>query len=185
MADVQQGIASFEANIERQTGKSVPTWVELVRSQQLERHGEILSWLKSVHGLSHSHANQIAKRTLQSVPANDGDELGHLFAGGRKALRPIYDRLAEALGSLGDDVSFAPKKANVSVRRRKQFALIQPSTRTRIDVGLILKDAHPPERFEPSGRFNPMFTHRVRIERADDVDQELLQWLKDAYDQAG
>lgn len=185
MPDVDKGIATFEANIERQTGRSVAQWVELLRRQGLARHGAMVGWLKETHGLSHSHANHIAKSALKIEPAADGDTVGHLFEGGKEALRPIYDRIADAARALGPDVSLAPKKANVSVRRAKQFALIQPSTRTRIDVGLILRGRDPAGRLEPAGSFNAMFTHRVRIESLDQVDGELKAWLEEAYGAAG
>jgi uncharacterized protein DUF5655/uncharacterized protein DUF4287 len=186
MGDVEKAMATFDANIERQTGKSVAEWGKILRIEGLARHGQMVAWLKDAHGTSHSHANRIAKRALNPDPSSsDGDAVGHLFPGGKEALRPLYDMLAELVRSLGQDVSLAPKTANVSVRRGKQFALLQPSTRTRLDVGLILKGRAPTERLESSGSFNSMFTHRVRVERRDQVDAELKGWLKAAYDDAG
>jgi hypothetical protein len=141
--------------------------------------------LKGEHGLSHAHANHIAKRSAELAgPRSTDDPVAHLFADDRAALRPIYDRLAAAAAGFGPDVELAPKKANVSVRRRKQFALIQPSTRTRVDLGLIL--GRPPQgRLEPSGAFNAMFTHRVKLASPGEVDDEVLNWLREAYDAAG
>ena len=104
---------------------------------------------------------------------------------GKENLHPLYDRLAAEALRLGPDVEIAPKKANVSVRRKKQFALLQPSTKTRLDLGLILKGRPAEGRLEASGSFNAMFTHRVKIEKAEDIDPELLGWLKDAYAEAG
>jgi hypothetical protein len=184
MATVNEATASFERNIEAQTGRSVPSWVEDVQAQGLEKHGQVVAWLKTAQGLSHAHANHIAKRVSEAAaPRSQSDPVAHLFDG-KAELRPLYDRLASEIGRIGPDVEFAPKKANVSVRRRKQFALIQPSTRTRIDLGVILgREAHG--RLEPSGSFNAMFSHRVRLERVQDVDAELGGWLKEAYDAAG
>lgn len=82
------------------------------------------------------------------------------------------------------DVEVAPKKANVSLRRNKQFALVQPSTATRFDVGLNLKGVSPSGRLEASGSFSAMVSHRVRVESVKCVDKELIGWLKQAYDQA-
>lgn len=84
----------------------------------------------------------------------------------------------------GSDVEFAPKKAYVSLRRSKQFALVQPSTKTRVDVGLKLRDAAPEGRLEASGSFNAMVSHRVRVESPAEVDAELIGWLRKAYDEA-
>jgi hypothetical protein len=183
MATVDEAIASFERNIEAASGRCVAA---LARGSGLEKHGQILAWLKSEHGLSHGYANHIAKRALEAAaPRSADDPVEHLFAGDKAALRPLYAALLAELTSLGPDVEVAPKKANVSLRRRRQFALLQPSTKTRIDLGLILKDRPASGRLEPSGSFNAMFTHRVKIAGPDDIDAELRAWIKDAYDGAG
>jgi hypothetical protein len=146
----------------------------------------MVSWLKAEHQLSHSHANHIAKRALSDAsPSPTDDPVAALFAGAKTGLRPVYDRVVEAAATFGDDVEVAPKKANVSLRRAKQFALLQPSTNTRLDLGLILKGRLPGGRLEPSGAFNAMFTHRVKLTKASEIDDELLGWLREAYDGAG
>jgi hypothetical protein len=186
MASVKDAIATMVKNIEEKTGKSVPAWIKLAHNTGLQKHGEIVKWLKTTHKMSHSYANYIA---LQTLKAKDGaksssDEISALFAGPKGALKPLYDQIVEIVKDFGKDVEIAPKKANVSVRRSKQFALLQPSTATRLDVGLILKDIKPAGRLEASGSFNAMFTHRVRVTAASEIDAELKRWLKKAYDAA-
>ena len=83
--------------------------------------------------------------------------------------------------SLGKDVEIAPKKNNVSIRRSKQFALLQASTGSRLDLGLILKGVKPTDRLEASGSFNAMFTHRVRLSEKKNIDAELKTWIRQAY----
>ena len=89
-----------------------------------------------------------------------------------------------AARKLGKDVEVAPKKTYVSLRRSKQFAIVQPSTRTRVDLGLNLKGVEPTERLEASGSFNAMVSHRVRLEKKGDVDKALKGWLAEAYARA-
>jgi hypothetical protein len=184
MASVQDAIASMARNIEEKTGKSVAAWVALVRGSGFAKHGEILAWLKTKHGLGHGYANFVAKEALKAGDGGAEDLVAAQFAGAKSALRPIYDQLVKLVSALGPDVEIAPKKNNVSIRRSKQFALLQPSTATRLDVGLILKGVDPQGRLEASGSFNAMFTHRVRIASAKDIDAELKRWLKAAYDAA-
>jgi Domain of unknown function (DUF5655) len=86
--------------------------------------------------------------------------------------------------AFGDDVQLAPKKGYVSLRRRKQFAKLQPSGAGRIDVGLILPGEPAQDRLEPAAGFNALFTHRVRVSSAADIDAELIGWLRQAYDRA-
>ena len=185
MASVEQAVATFERNLAAQTGASVEDWIKRIPAD-LTKHGQIMGWLKAEHGLGHGHANHVAKRALAPSAAVAGDDgIGHLFEGPKAAARPLYDHLAAAAKALGADVELAPKKANVSVRRTKQFALLQPSTATRLDLGLILKGVAPAGRLEASGSFNAMFTHRVRLASVAEVDTEVKAWLKAAYDQAG
>jgi len=86
--------------------------------------------------------------------------------------------------SFGPDIDLAPKKGYVSVRRTKQFAILQPSTATRLDVGINLKGVEASGKLEPSGSFNAMLTHRVRVTTLDEVDDNLVAWLKQAYEAA-
>jgi predicted transport protein len=106
------------------------------------------------------------------------------YAEPKAQLRPSYDAIVKMVSAFGEDVEVAPKKTYVSLRRNKQFALIQPSTRERIDVGIDLKGEKPGKRLEASGSFNAMVSHRVRISDKKDVDAELKTWLRKAYDEA-
>jgi hypothetical protein len=180
-------IAKMEANILKNTGRAVPEWVKLARGSGLEKHGQIVKWLKDEHALTHGYANLVAHKALKSDAGSAGAEtdlVAAQYAGNKAGLRAIYDALARAVAKLGADVELAPKKAYVSLRRAKQFGLIQPSTATRVDVGLNLKGEPPTSRLEASGSFNAMVTHRVRVESVAEVDKELVGWLKLAYDRA-
>ncbi len=182
MASVEDAIASMVRNIEDKTGRPLSEWVAIARASGLAKHGEILKCLKEQHSLGHGYANLVAKEALKPIETPAANAVDTLFVGGKAALRPVYETLLAAILALGPDVEIAPKKHNVSVRRRKQFALLQPSTATRLDVGLILKGVEPAGRLEASGSFNAMFTHRVKITAAKQIDTELKKWLKAAYD---
>lgn len=108
-----------------------------------------------------------------------------MFAGPKAAIRPVYDKVMSLVAKLGDDVEVAPKKGYVSLRRKKQFGLVQPSTKDRVDVGINLKGDAPAGRLEASGSWNAMVSHRVRIGSVAEVDAELEGWLRDAYGRAG
>ena len=184
MADPTAALATFARNIELRTGRSVDAWADLLRAGPHKKHGEMVAWLKAEHGLSHGHANHLAKAAL-APPADAGDDpVAYLFEG-KTALRPIHDALIAAALACGPDVEIAPKKLNVSLRRAKQFALIQPTTKTRLDLGLILKGREPAGRLGASGSFNAMFTHRVKLGAVAEVDEEVRGWLRAAYGEAG
>lgn len=176
--------ASMIANLKEKTGKTLPQWLKITKAAKLEKHGQIVKMLKSDHGVTYGFANLIAHETLnQGKPASGSTDLVDAqYAGPKSDLRPIYDALMAVITKFGKDVEPAPKKAYVSVRRNKQFAIIQPSTKTRVDVGINLKGVQPTGRLEASGSFNSMVSHRVRLENKKDVDAELKKWLKQAYD---
>jgi len=118
------------------------------------------------------------------TPSRGDDSVAEQYAGTRAPLRPIYDAILAGVQRFGKDIEVSPKKACVSLGRNKQFAIVQPSTGIRLDVGLNLKGVAPTGRLEASGSFNAMVSHRVRPGSTKDVDKELIGWLKQAYDQA-
>jgi Domain of unknown function (DUF5655)/Domain of unknown function (DUF4287) len=183
----EEGMASLIRNLEAKTGKTIDAWVGIARAAGLSKHGQLVSFLKKDHGLTHGYANQIAQRALAAPDAPSAlseDLVAAQYAGAKAALRPVYQALVDAVRAFGADVELAPKKAYVSLRRSKQFGLIQPSTADRVDVGLVLKGVKPAGRLEAAGSFNAMVTHRVRLQTATDVDRELIAWLRAAYDDA-
>ena len=170
-------------NMPEKTGKTIDQWLKIVARTGLSKHGEIVKHLKSKHGVTHGYANTIAHTALRSGASDheDADLIASQYSGAKESLRPIYDALVKAVAQFGDDVEISPKKAYVSLRRNKQFAIIQPSTKTRVDVGINLKGVEPTDRLEASGSFNAMVSHRVRVSDKDEVDSQLIAWLKTAY----
>lgn len=183
---IDDAVATMVANLHEKTGKTIDQWIRIARDARLEKHGQIVAFLKSEHGLGHGYANLVTMRALQpgDAPASDDNLVEAQYAGAKAPLRPIYDKLIAAIRKFGGDVEVSPKKTYVSLRRSKQFALIQPSTATRLDVGINLKGDKPTKRLENSGSFNAMVSHRVRVESIDQIDAELLGWLKRAYEAA-
>lgn len=186
MATPQEMEASMVANMAAKTGKSLEQWIALAKKSGETTHGKIVAHLKAEHELGHGYANLVAHRFLTPAGSEpQGDDLVEaLYAGKKAALRPIHDALMKLAQALGKDVEIAPKKTYVSLRAAKQFALVQPSTATRVDLGLNLKGVEPTARLEASGSFSAMCTHRVRLESAKDVDAEVKGWLKQAYESA-
>ena len=179
-------VAKMIANLEANTGKSFAEWVGLARASGEAKHGAMVKHLKTAHGLTHGYANLVAHEALQSAAAHQADDdlVAQQYAGKKADLKPLYDRLISEIQAFGKDVELAPKKAYVSLRRNKQFGLLQPSTATRLDVGLNLKGLAPQGALEASGSFNAMCTHRVRVSSADDITPKLIGWLRQAYEAA-
>ena len=187
MATPEEQTQSMINNLPEKTGKSLPQWLALCKKSGLEKHGELVKFLKADHGMTHGFANLVVheyRNGAVSAPTAGSDLVVTQYSGPKADLKPVYDVLVTQIKAFGNDVELAPKKAYVSLRRSKQFGLIQPSTRTRVDVGLNLKDTPTTDRLEASGSFNAMVSHRVRLESVDQVDDELVGWLRAAYEMA-
>jgi predicted transport protein len=184
--DIDEATKNQIKNLETQTGKSFDEWLKIARGSGFAKHGEIVKFLKSEHGIGHGYANLVTHKALASDAGSldEGDLLEAQYAGPKAALKPIYEKLAAEIGKFGSDVEFTPKKAYMSVRRKKQFACLHPSTPQRFDVGINLKGTEPAGRLEKSGSWNAMVSHRVRVGDIKEVDGELIGWLKQAYDAA-
>lgn len=188
---MDKALATQLANIEKRTGKSLSALAKVVRSSGLARHGEIRDMLKRDLGMGHGDANTLVQHVLSSDGASAAraeaksptDVLDEIYAGPKAQLRPVHDTLMTALERFGA-FEIAPKKGYLSLRRRKQFAMIGPVTNTRVEVGLNMKDVAPTSRLAamPAGG---MCQYKVKLTDAREVDAELLAWIRQAYDGAG
>lgn len=188
MSDVSKAIATQLKNIETKTGKSLTQLAELVKSSGLSKHGEVRDWLKTQLGLGHGDANTLVHHVFQTdgetaareQGLTDEDVLAGIYVGPKASLRPIHDRLMAEIMPFGT-FEVAPKKGYVSLRRKKQFAMIGPATNTRMEVGLNMKGVAGTERLieQPAGG---MCNYKVKLTTPDEVDAELISWIKQAFD---
>ncbi|MBI1392724.1 MAG: DUF4287 domain-containing protein [Alphaproteobacteria bacterium] len=182
MASPEEMARKMIENLPEKTGKSLDDWLKVVKKSGLLKHSEIVKMLKADHEIGHGFANLIAHSALNGAAAADGDELIALqYAGAKADLRPVYDAVIAYVNTLGKDVEISPKKTSVSIRRSKQFALVQAATRNRVDLGINLKSAAPGGRLEAWGG---MISHRVRLSTAKELDADVRKWLKQAYEEA-
>src|ERR1700737_3652542 len=152
-------------------------WAALLSEQEIDKPGRAIAYLKTRHGLDHAAAHRVAlivntrsiAKTARTAPTDDPFEA--LYSGSKSGLRPTHERLMAFLDTLGL-FEMAPKKGYVSLRRSKQFAMIQPGARW-VNLGLVLPGTPPGPRLESAETFNALFTHRVRVAAVEDVDGEL------------
>ena len=178
-------------NIETKTGKKMAELRSLIAASGLQKHGEIRDMLRKRFGLGHGDANAAVHFALASDGesaakaggAGTGDVLDQIYSGPKAALRPIHDRVMAAVEAFGA-FEIAPKKGYVSLRRKKQFAMIGPATKGEVEVGLNMKDISPTGRLvaqAPGG----MCQYKVRLASPAEVDRELIGWLQRAYAASG
>jgi len=175
-------------NLPAKTGRSIRQWGELVRSKApAGSRKERIAWLQREHALGHGQASTIVDWVdrPQVFEEPDAVTLVESMFKGKEPIRPILTRLTSVIEELGGDVKVEPRQTYVAFSRVRQFALLQPSTPTRLDVGLVLPDAQETQRLRPAGSFGSgRISHRVSLAHEDEIDAELTGWLRDAYDVA-
>ena len=184
--DLAKAMATQLANIEKRTGKSLAELAKLVKSSGLEKHGELVAMLKRDLGMGHGDANTLVHHVRSAgapAAASPDASLDAIYAGAKAGLRPVHEALMKEIGKFGE-FEVAPKKAYVSLRRKKQFATVGPATKTEVEIGLNSKTLKAGGRIQalpPGG----MCQFRARITSAADIDKTLLAALRQAYDEAG
>ena len=191
MSSADQARETQLKNIQAKTGKSLDQVRSLIKKGGLSKHGEIRAMLIDRLKLGYGGANALVHYALQSdgqtTAQAEGlsiqDVLEGIYAGPKAGLRPIHEQVMQAIEKLGE-FEIAPKKGYVSLRRKRQFAMLGPATRGRFEVGLNMKGVEPTDRLTampPGG----MCQYKVFLTSTAEVDKELLGWIKTAYDGSG
>jgi len=176
-------------NIETRTGRTMAQLKKSLLASGLTKHAELRTHAMREFGLGYGDANTLVHLALSSdgQSAAEGKSadavLDGIYADKKAGLRPIHDKLMAAIGKFGE-FELAPKKNYVSLRRKKQFAMIGPATATRVEVGLNMKGVPATDRLlaeKPGG----MCQYKVKLTDPKEVDAELVGWIRQAYDSAG
>ena len=197
MADPQAAALTQLRNIQTRTGKSIAELHAAIVASGLAKAGERRAWAMENFQLGYGDANTLALTigkplpdlsaapgtAAAAMPVPLGDPLDDIYAGAKAPLRALHEHIIALVDGFGP-YEKAPKKATVSLRRKKQFALLGPSSRTQIEIGINHKDlpAHPRLRpMAPGG----MCQYAVRVASVEEVDADVAGWLRAAYDAAG
>ncbi len=184
---MDQAIQTMIENLKKNTGKSLEQWIEIVNQKNFAKHGEIMKFLKEEHSFTHGFANFVALRArdTNADSMNNVDTVVERQYKGKEHLMLIYETLLAEILKFGNDIEVAPKNAYVSLRRKKQFAILQPATKTRFEIGINLKGQEGQGILEPITAANAMCSHKINLSSKDDISKEVLQWIKKAYQNAG
>lgn len=182
--DVDKALATQLANIEKRSGKSLAELAQIVARSGLTKHGELVAMLKANLGLGHGDANAVVHAIKQAAaPAADADPLDAIYSAASAPLRAIHERLMEEITRFGP-FEIAPKKGYVSLRRKKQFAMLGPGTKKLMEIGLNAKRDELGAGFArlPPGS---MCQFKRRIAGLAEIDAALIGAIRIAYDEAG
>lgn len=197
MADPQAATLTQLRNIQAKTGKSLAELLAAVKASGQAKHGERRSWLMEQFNLGYGDANTVAffvDKPLPDLgggtpsaaalpPAHDGDPLDAIYTGAKAHLRPLHEALMARIAAFGE-FERAPKKTYISLRRKKQFAMLGPATKDLVELGLNAKGLPEHARLKamPAGG---MCNYTVRLGSASEIDDTLVGWVRAAYDAVG
>lgn len=189
MADPAKALATQLANIEKKTGKSLAELSAAIKKCGKAKHGEIRAWVVETYGLGNGDANTLTHHALgsdgaaQAAGASIDQVLDDIYTGKKAHLRPVHDKLMAAIEGFGA-FETAPKKGYVSLRRKKQFAMLGPKTNERFELGLNLKDDISDTRVKPVPP-GGMCQYIVPLSSPDEIDAKLVSYIKQAFEAAG
>jgi hypothetical protein len=187
MTELDKAAATQIRNIETKTGLSLASLQQAVAATGLAKHGEKRSWLMQHHGLGYGDANAVVTLAAQAPVLQADDPLALIYTGAKAHLRGLHEHIVAQVDQFGP-YEKAPKKSSVSLRRKKQFALLGPATKDLLEVGINHKALTPDTRQPPRLKAMPaggMCQYTLRLGTLDEVDTQLLAWLRAAYDAAG
>jgi hypothetical protein len=184
---------SVIAGMKEKTGRSLDEWVRHVKKNGPSAERARAAWLKKEHRLGANYASWIAAKSAGASNAFEDaneyleqaqDYVDKMYAGPKQHLRPIYDAILTYAKTLGKDVGVSPCSTMVPIYRKHVIAQIKPTTRTRIDLGLALKDTKTPRRLIDTGGFakRDRITRRIEIISVEEFDDEARRWVRVAYE---
>lgn len=179
--------------LKRQTGQGVDDWNVRIKETGITSRDELQLWLKTRN--INGYAQQLLIMERFGYPdflLKTAEELVADQFADREHLRPVFNEVIEAGVGIAQQglVEVQARKSFVTLRtRRRKFAMVKPTTRTRVDLGLRIVDLNGShERF--AGRLqsakllrDDTMTHRIPLARLEDVDDEVSYWLAVAYEQ--
>ena len=177
-------------NIESKSGKNLEAIRSLIEASGLKKHGEIRSMLIQELGIGYGDANSVVHYALatdgqtaaETKGLSNDDVLDEIYVGKKADLRPLHDAIMQIINGLGD-FEIAAKKGYLSLRRKKQFAMIGPATSEAIEMGLNIKENIQTDRLKVQPP-NSMCQYKMRLSQISELDNEVKNWLKIAFDGA-
>jgi hypothetical protein len=175
-------------NIQAKTGMTADDFMAAAKKKGMLKDGvtatEVIDWLKAEYGLGYGHAGAIYKliRDSKSPRASVDERVEKHFTGAKEHWKPSFEKILAKCEQFGaDGVTLDPAATYVSLKRGKNKFAVIATTKDRMDVGIKLKGVEPEGRFEASGKWNSMVTHRVQVTDPKEINAELFAWLKRAY----
>ena len=169
--------------LQSRTGQDVAAWNERITAAGLRDEQSLRAWLAAEGVTGYPQALLVWERFgYPGFLIADSDQLIDGQYADRPQLRPILDAVLAALPALGP-VTVQARGTYVSlVTPRRTFAVVQATTKSRVDLGLRLASARPEGRLREAKNVGQA-TVRIPLSTPGEVDEEVLGWLQRAYEE--
>lgn len=180
--------ANFFEKMKEMTGKNETEIYEIYSKSKLEKHSDVRNLFADQLCLSYGFANTLTHYVMKSDGSSIADGktlhqvLDEIYSGEKAKFRVIHDCLMNEIKNFGE-FEVVPKKGYVSLKCKKQFAMIGPKTNSRMEVGINAKNLLSHGRLEEQPK-GSMCQYIVKITELNDVNSELILWIKEAYQQS-
>jgi predicted transport protein len=183
---MEKSVSTMFENLKEKTGYSLDEWKALIAAQNFSKHGEIVKFLKETHNITHGYASEIALKVLGSDAASTTDTDGLIESQykGKENLKSFYDKLISEIQQFDGDFEIAPKKTYVSLRRKKQFIVLNPASKTRFEIGFNLKGIAETGKLQAE-KPDAICSHKISLSDINEIDKEVIDWIKMAFEKAG
>jgi predicted transport protein len=182
---MDKNVATMIENLKEKTGHSLEEWKGIIAKENLSKHGEIVKFLKEKHQITHGYASEIGLKVLGSDAdsSSNADDFIISQYKGKEHLKAFYDKLLAEIQAFGGDFKIEPKKTYVSLKRKKQFIILNPASKTRFEIGFNLKGVEPKGKLEAE-KPNGICSHKINLVDISEIDKEVIDWIKMAFDNA-
>jgi hypothetical protein len=173
-------------SIQAKTGNTPADFKRLARQKNLDNYRALMTWLQNDYELGRGHANAMAHVILETHDESltTEQQVDKHFLGAKSAWREPFDAMMRQVKKFGGDVGLSPSDSYISILRGNAKIGIFRVTAKRVDIGIKLPGVPPRGRLAASGNWNPMVTHRVQVTDGSQIDDEVVTWLRAAYDKA-
>ena len=167
------------------TGADLGAWNRRVAADGPGGERALRAWLAGQGVTGYAQALLVWERFgYPEFLTADAEELVDGQYADRPQLRPILDAVLALLPALGTVTVQARKTYLSLVCPRRTFAVVQATTKNRVDLGLRLDGATPGGRLQAAKNVgNGVFSVRVALTGPEDVDEQVRGWMQLAYDQ--
>lgn len=168
-------------NMKAKTGRSIEGWIDVVSSTNLREKKEVMEFLKKEQGLGHFQAQKVFEHFLGSDDyANPNAFVDQLFSS--KQTRELYEFAKSKILEIDKGINVQPCQTYIPFYGKNQFALLAPSGKDALVLGLHLPDEGTSSEFTaPCKLGSKRINRQIILSITSDLSASVLAAIRSAY----